>query len=480
MMQQFENSEATAARRHIYLHLVDATDGISAETGLTGVGRISKNGATTAATSGSLVEIDSTNMPGRYYIVLTATELDTDGMVEVRYKAAACAEGVARAQVVPWDPYAITNMGLTALPAIAAEAAGGLYTQGSGAGQINQTASGQVDVNVAAMVANVVTATSINADAITGAKLADDCVGVDQIGPLAVTSSTFAVDSIRNTAIQDNAITAGTLASNSITAVKIASGTITALKFGTDAISTAAWSVGASNEVRDAILDALTASFVVSGSVGEVLNNLPNDGALTFLDASILARTLATAAYFDPAADTVVNVTSVAALGAGAIGVTTIAGNAISSAAFAIGAITSGALAASAVTEITDDLLDEPTASHVIAGSVGLTLDNLPNDGALTFLDQSVAANATPAEVLTQVNTALDTAISELSVGVPDTTPSLRNAVMLGYMAIRNRFDTFTSGSDAIRIYNNAGAIIATKAMTDSGGDYSEALMISG
>jgi hypothetical protein len=42
-----------------------------------------------------------------------------------------------------------TTRGLagTALPAVAAEAAGGLYTRGTGAGQINQAANGQVDTN---------------------------------------------------------------------------------------------------------------------------------------------------------------------------------------------------------------------------------------------------------------------------------------------------------------------------------------------
>lgn len=37
----------------------------------------------------------------------------------------------------------------TALPAVAAESAGGLYTRGSGAGQINQTNNGQIDANAA-------------------------------------------------------------------------------------------------------------------------------------------------------------------------------------------------------------------------------------------------------------------------------------------------------------------------------------------
>lgn len=40
------------------------------------------------------------------------------------------------------------RMGLTALPNAAAETAGGLYTRGSGAGQINQSNNGQIDANV--------------------------------------------------------------------------------------------------------------------------------------------------------------------------------------------------------------------------------------------------------------------------------------------------------------------------------------------
>jgi hypothetical protein len=146
-MQLLQQSEATAAQRRIFFHAVDATDGITAETGLTGAGRISKNGAATAASTANITEIDSTNMPGRYYIELTATELDTLGIIEFRFKAAACAEVVARGQVVPFDPYDAMRAGLTALPNAAAEAAGGLYTRGAGAGQINQSANGQIDVN---------------------------------------------------------------------------------------------------------------------------------------------------------------------------------------------------------------------------------------------------------------------------------------------------------------------------------------------
>ena len=41
----------------------------------------------------------------------------------------------------------VVRAGLTALPNAAAEAAGGLYTRGTGAGQINQEANGQIDAN---------------------------------------------------------------------------------------------------------------------------------------------------------------------------------------------------------------------------------------------------------------------------------------------------------------------------------------------
>ncbi len=113
-MQQLQVSEATAVLRRIFFHAVDATDGITPETGLTGTGFFSENGATPVASSGSIVEINATNMPGRYYIEGTAAELSTVGVLEFRYKAAACAEVIARAQVVNLDPYAATwNIGKT-------------------------------------------------------------------------------------------------------------------------------------------------------------------------------------------------------------------------------------------------------------------------------------------------------------------------------------------------------------------------------
>ena len=101
-----KQSEATAAYRRVYFHAVDATDGITAETGLTGTAFISKNGAAPAATTNSLVEISAGNMPGRYYVELTAAELSDLGNIAFRYKAAACAEVTKTVVVVGFDPIA--------------------------------------------------------------------------------------------------------------------------------------------------------------------------------------------------------------------------------------------------------------------------------------------------------------------------------------------------------------------------------------
>lgn len=51
----------------------------------------------------------------------------------------------------------LVRLGLTALPNAAAEAAGGLYTRGSGAGQINQPANGSIDSYMKGLVGTALT-----------------------------------------------------------------------------------------------------------------------------------------------------------------------------------------------------------------------------------------------------------------------------------------------------------------------------------
>jgi len=82
------------------------------------------------------------------------------------------------------------------------------------------------------------------------------------------------------------------------------------------------------------------------------------------------------------------------------------------------------------------------------------------------------------AEIVVECLAALDTAISELGVGAPSATPGTRDALMLLYMALRNKTVVQTSGTDALEIYNDAGTKIASKALTDDGSDYTEAEMV--
>lgn len=138
------------------------------------------------------------------------------------------------------------------------------------------------------------------------------------------------------------------------------------------------------------------------------------------------------------------------------------------------------------------DILDDGTSGNAkiatdVAAVLVDTADIQPNYATSAELakvpksDGTSSWNATAlAAINAEVDTALDTAISELGVGVPSATPGLKDAVMLLYMALRNQTIVQTSGTDALEIHNNAGTKIASKALTDDGSDYTEAKMISG
>lgn len=106
--------------------------------------------ANSAWSSGGFKEIDATNMIGWYRFDIPNTNISTGRSVGIHFQGAS---GMAplplEIELTGWDNQDAVRGGMTALPNAAAEAAGGLYTRGSGAGQINQAANGQVDTNVA-------------------------------------------------------------------------------------------------------------------------------------------------------------------------------------------------------------------------------------------------------------------------------------------------------------------------------------------
>lgn len=100
MSRLYTLSEAMAARRRFPVFAVDATDGLTPETGeAAGQPQISKVGGAWANTSATLTAIGN----GAYYVELLATELDTLGLFQIRYKSAATAEFNMDGQVVNFD-----------------------------------------------------------------------------------------------------------------------------------------------------------------------------------------------------------------------------------------------------------------------------------------------------------------------------------------------------------------------------------------
>lgn len=107
---------------------------------------------TTAWASGGFKEVDATNMPGWYRLdVPDAVIASGVDRCYIGLKGATNMKPVPiEIMLTTFDPQDGVRLGITALPNANAEAAGGLYTRGSGAGQINQDTNGRVDSNVKA------------------------------------------------------------------------------------------------------------------------------------------------------------------------------------------------------------------------------------------------------------------------------------------------------------------------------------------
>lgn len=101
-------------------------------------------------TSSGFKEIDATNMPGWYQFCPPNAAIAA-GAKSCGFHlqgAANMAPLPIEVQLVAVNPDDAVRYGMTALPNVAAEGAGGLYTRGTGAGQINQPANGMIDGNV--------------------------------------------------------------------------------------------------------------------------------------------------------------------------------------------------------------------------------------------------------------------------------------------------------------------------------------------
>lgn len=267
-MTRFWQSESTAARRRFDVYLVDATDGLTPETGeAAGQPQISTNGGAWANTSATLTAIGN----GAYYVELTAAELANLGGIQIRYKSANTAEfnGIARVEPQPLSP---TTAGRTLDVTATGEA--GIDWANIGSPTTAVTLSG-TSVNEASNIgANGIATVSIQNGAITNAKFAAG----------AISSTTFDVGAITATAIAPDAIGSSELAATAVAEIANAvwdesiSGHLTAGSTGLALNSASAPTAAA---IADAVWDEPLAGHLSAGSTGEALDAAGGGSSLT-------------------------------------------------------------------------------------------------------------------------------------------------------------------------------------------------------
>jgi hypothetical protein len=240
--------------------------------------------ATAAWSSGGFIAVDGTNMPGVYRLDIPDAVL-ASGVNEavIMLKGAAnMAPVVLEIQLVSFNPNDAVRAGLTALPNANAEAAGGLFTRGTGAGQVNQDGNGRLDVNVAAISTDTVAADN--------AELMFDGTGyAGGTTPLGVNVTQW-----RGT--QPNV-----LVSNRVDASvgAMASGTVTAAAVATDAIDADALATDAVTEIVNAIKAAVVeteGSYTIQQVLSIALSVLAGrtaDGGNTFKTPNNVANRVA-------------------------------------------------------------------------------------------------------------------------------------------------------------------------------------------
>jgi hypothetical protein len=283
-MYQIKQSEATAARRRIPVLLVDITDGFTPETGVvTPTINVSKNGATIATGAGTWTEIGN----GQYYYEFTAGEVDTLGWIAVNIeKATVSRDYNAVVQVMAYDYAAATNLGLTAIPAVATGSAGAIPTTGTGANQIQVNGSGAIStvVSVSGSVGSVAGNVSGNLVGSVGSLTA---TAVQNIWD-DTTSSLTTVGSIGKLLVDNVNATISSRATDA-TVWTNATRTLTA---GTNIVLAKGTGITGFNDIAaQNVWDVATSGLTTVGSIGLKLN--------TNVDTTISSR-MATFTYTTP------------------------------------------------------------------------------------------------------------------------------------------------------------------------------------
>lgn len=141
MSYTIQQNESNASRRVVYLWCVGSNGTTPASAEQDGQPTYSIGGRPAISTTSTLRAWNSG--AGEYYVVLTQSEVSAIGPAVIRYNSGSAMETSTPFQVVAYDSGDSMRLGLFALPNAAAEAAGGLVTFGTGAGQLH-VSSGSV------------------------------------------------------------------------------------------------------------------------------------------------------------------------------------------------------------------------------------------------------------------------------------------------------------------------------------------------
>jgi hypothetical protein len=224
---------------------LDATDGITAETGLTLTQpdiRLKKNAAAWAQKAAAQTLTHEEN--GFYEVTLDATDTDTLGLLRLAVFESGAAPVWEDFVVLPANVYD-SMFSTDKLQVDVVEIAGSTVS----------TSSAQLGVNVVnagatAWGSGAITAASIAADAITAAKIADG----------AIDAATFAANAITATAIAADAITAAKVAADVTTEIQSGLATAAALTVVDDFLDTEVAAILAAVDTEVAAIKAKTDS----------------------------------------------------------------------------------------------------------------------------------------------------------------------------------------------------------------------------
>lgn len=131
----------------IFFYMVDSTDHVTEETGLTLTVTVSKNGAAFGAVTGTVAEVAT----GTYKLTPSAADVGILGPTVFRATATGADSFVVEGCVVAFDPFDAVRMGQSALPNADFDAPGGLPISDAGGLDLDSKLSETNEITAARM-----------------------------------------------------------------------------------------------------------------------------------------------------------------------------------------------------------------------------------------------------------------------------------------------------------------------------------------